>query len=162
MAGRPKTRARKAAQEAGELTPAPAQSWQRPPFEKGNTLSIRHGAHSERSIAPIAEKWIETALSQCAYLNDPSYAPALTAWARFEAKVDLLHDWIDEYGLIDATGQATPAAKLLPVYEGRASSLRATLGMDPVARAKLQRDAAATQVDLAALMAQEADNDSND
>ncbi|MDH6283288.1 hypothetical protein [Prescottella agglutinans] len=157
MAGRPKTRARKAAQEAGELTPAPVQSWQRPPFEKGHTLSMRHGAHSERKIAPIAAQWVDTALAQCAYLNDPSYMPALTAWARFEAKVDLLHDWLDEHGLIDDGGQATAAAKLLPVYEGRAASLRATLGMDPVARAKLQRDAAATQVDLAALMAQEDD-----
>ncbi|WP_212744333.1 hypothetical protein [Rhodococcus sp. Q] len=154
MAGRPKTRARKEAQEAGELAPVPASSWQRPPFEKNNTLALQHGAHSERSIAPIAARWIETALAQCAYLNDPSYTPALTAWARFEAKVDLLHDWIDEHGLIGPTGDATPAAKLLPVYEGRAASLRATLGMDPMARAKLQRDAAATEVDLATLLSQ--------
>ena len=155
MAGRPKARARKEAQEAGELTPAPVASWQRPPFQKGHELSTRHGAHSDRKIAPIAARWVEVALAQCAYLNDPSYEPALLAWARFEAKVDLLHDWIDEHGVIDNAGQATAAAKLLPVYEGRAASLRATLGMDPVSRAKLQRDAAATQVDLAALMAEE-------
>ncbi|NMD62719.1 P27 family phage terminase small subunit [Nocardia globerula] len=144
--------------EVTPFTPAfPGQEFegQRPPFEKNNTLSLKHGAHSERSLKPIAEAWVKTALAQCAYLRDPSYEPALLAWARFEAKCDLLHDWIDENGLIDDYGQATPAAKLLPTYEGRAAALRATLGMDPISRAKLQRDAAATQVDLAALMAQE-------
>ncbi|WP_174553825.1 hypothetical protein [Rhodococcus marinonascens] len=154
MVGRPKARARKDATGAGEHTPAPVASWQRPPFEKGHTLSTRHGAHSDRKIAPIAARWVETALAQCAYLNDPSYEPALLAWARFEAKCDLLHEWIDTHGIIDDGGQATAAAKLLPIYEGRAASLRATLGMDPVARAKLQRDAAATEVDLATLLSQ--------
>ena len=158
MAGRPKTRARKEAQEAGTYAPAPVQSWQRPPFEKGNTLSLQHGAHSDRKIAPIAQAWVDAALAECPYLRDASYTPALTSWARFEAKCDLLHDWIDEHGLLDDNGNATPAAKLLPVYEGRAASLRATLGMDPISRAKLQRDAAATEVDLATLLSNHNEN----
>lgn len=165
MAGAPIRRARKkAGVEVTPFTPAfPGQEFegQRPPFEKNNTLSLKHGAHSERTLAPIAAAWVKTALEQCAYLRDPSYEPALLAWARFEAKVDLLHNWIDEqgiHGLIDIYGQATPAAKLLPVYEGRAASLRAPLGMDPLSRARLQRDAAATQVDLAQLMAEEGPN----
>lgn len=163
MAGAPIRRARKnsGTKVVTAFVPEfPGQEFegQRPPFEKNNTLSLKHGAHSERSLAPIAEAWVKTALEQAPYLRDPSYEPALLAWARFEAKCDLLHDWIDTNGLIDEAGQATPAAKLLPTYEGRAAALRATLGMDPISRAKLQRDAAATQVDLAALMAEEGPN----
>ena len=154
MAGAPVRRARKEAQEAGTFTPAPVSSWQRPPFEKNNEMAVTHGAHSERRIAPLAARWVEVAKAQCPYLSDPSFEPALLAWARFEAKVDLLHTWIDEHGMFDATGAIVPAAKVLPSFEGRASSLRATLGMDPVSRAKLQRDSAATQVDLATLMAE--------
>ncbi|WP_454835133.1 hypothetical protein [Rhodococcus qingshengii] len=163
MAGAPIRRARKNSGTKAVTTFVP--EWpgqefpgQRPPFAPGNELSMRHGAHSERTLAPIAAAWVKTALEQCAYLQDPSYEPALLAWARFEAKCDLLHDWIDKHGLIDEHGQATPAAKLLPVYEGRAASLRAPLGMDPLSRARLQRDAAATQVDLAQLMAEEGPN----
>lgn len=166
MAGRPRTRARKAAEAAGVVdTTASAASppaWQRPPFEKGNTLSLQHGAHSPRIVDPIALQWVEVAREQAPYLRDPSYEPALLAWARFEAKCDLLHAWIDEHGMFDDNGNPVPAAKILDRYEGRAASLRATLGMDPVSRAKLQKDAAATKLDLAALMAQEAPRDTHD
>ena len=163
MAGAPIRRARKnsGTKVVTAFVPEfPGQEFpgQRPPFPPGNELSLKHGAHSERTLAPIAEAWVKTALEQAPYLRDPSYEPALLAWARFEAKCDLLHDWIDNNSLIDGNGHATPAAKLLPTYEGRAAALRATLGMDPISRAKLQRDAAATQVDLAALMAEEGPN----
>lgn len=159
MAGAPIRRARKnsGTKVVTAFVPEfPGQEFegQRPPFEKNNTLSLKHGAHSERSLAPIAEAWVKTALEQAPYLRDPSYEPALLAWARFEAKCDLLHDWIDNHGLIDEVGQATPAAKLLPTYEGRAAALRATLGMDPISRAKLQKDSAAAQIDYSILLSQ--------
>ena len=162
MAGAPIRRARKnsGTKVATAFVPEfPRQEFerQRPPFEKNNTLSLKHGAHSERALAPIAEAWVKTALEQAPYLRDPSYEPALLAWARFEAKCDLLHDWIDDqgiHGLIDEVGQATPAAKLLPTYEGRAAALRATLGMDPISRAKLQKDSAAAQIDYSILLSQ--------
>ncbi|WP_235367228.1 P27 family phage terminase small subunit [Rhodococcus sp. Chr-9] len=162
MAGRPKTRARKAAEGAGVVSVPSVDSWQRPPFEKGNTLSLQHGAHSPRTVEPIAQQWVDIAREQAPYLRDPSYEPALLSWARFEAKCDLLHAWIDEHGMFDTEGNPVPAAKILDRYEGRAASLRATLGMDPVSRAKLQKDAAATKLDLAALMAQETHDDRND
>lgn len=142
--------------------PAGPPAWQRPPFEPGNTLSLTHGAHSPRIVEPIAQRWVETARASAPYLNDPSYEPALLSWARFEAKCDLLHAWMKEHGMFDDGGNVVPAAKILDRYEGRAASLRAALGMDPVSRAKLQKDAAATKLDLAALMAQETDRDRND
>lgn len=159
MAGAPIRRARKnsGTKVVTAFVPEfPGQEFegQRPPFEKNNTLALKHGAHSERALAPIAEAWVKTALEQAPYLRDPSYEPALLAWARFEAKCDLLHDWIDNNSLIDANGHATPAAKLLPTYEGRAAALRATLGMDPISRAKLQKDSAAAQIDYSILLSQ--------
>jgi len=147
--------------DTASATPV-APAWQRPPFEPGNTAAATHGAHSDRMVAPIAQRWVEIAREQAPYLQDPSYEPALLSWARFEAKCDLLHAWLDEHGMFDEHGNVAPAAKRLERYEGRAASLRATLGMDPVSRAKLQKDAAATKLDLAALMAQEADSDRHD
>lgn len=129
-------------------------AWQRPPFEKGHTLSRTHGAKSERAIQPLAQAMVETALQQAEYLRDPSFEPALLSWARLEAKAELLHRYLDENGMVDPeTGKARDAARLLTTYENSASKLRAVLGMDPVSRAKLMRETAATQVDLAQLMA---------
>ncbi|OZE79278.1 hypothetical protein CH304_20110 [Rhodococcus sp. 15-649-1-2] len=157
MAGAPKRRARKnSGTEVTAFVPEfEGQQFpgQRPPFAPGNTLNLRHGAHSERALAPIAQAWVDTALAQCEYLRDPSYQPALLAWARFEAKCDLLHDWIDDNGMFTGTGDLNPAAKLLPKFEGRAATLRATLGMDPLSRSKLQKNTAATQVDLSVVLA---------
>lgn len=124
------------------------------PFTKGHTKSLKHGVRSERTIQPLAEAMVNTALQQAEYLRDPSFEPALISWARLEAKAELLHRWLDENGMVDPeTGKARDAARLLTTYENSASKLRAVLGMDPVSRAKLMRETAATQVDLAQLMA---------
>lgn len=157
MAGAPIRRARKnSGTEVTAFVPEfEGQQFkgQRPPFAKGNMLHLSHGAHSERVLAPIAAKWVETALTQCEYLRDPSYEPSLLAWARFEAKCDLLHQYIDDNGMFTDTGELTAAAKLLPSYEGRAAKLRSTLGMDPLSRSKLQKNTASTQVDLSVVLA---------
>lgn len=132
-------------------------AWQRPPFQPDNKMSLTHGANSERSIQPLAAAMVETALEQCEYLRDPSYQPALLSWARLEAKSELLHRWLDEHGMVDKeTGKVRDAARVLTTYENSANKLRAELGMTPLARAKLKRDTAATQVDLAQIMAQQA------
>lgn len=131
-------------------------AWQRPPFQSSNTLSLSHGANSERVVQPLAAAMVKTALDQCQYLRDPSFEPALLSWARIEAKSELLHRWLDDHGMVDEeTGKVRDAAKILSTFENTAAKLRTVLGLDPVSRAKLMRDTAATQVDLAQLMAQE-------
>lgn len=135
-------------------------AWQRPPFtsegRRGHLDSLKHGVNSERTVQPLARAMADTALEQCQYLRDPSFEPALLSWARLEAKVELLHRWLDKNGMVDEeTGKVRDAARLLSTYENSAAKLRTVLGLDPVSRAKLMRDSAATQVDLATLMAQE-------
>jgi hypothetical protein len=140
-------------------------SW--PPFQKGHELSMRHGAWSPRKVEPLAGEHAERLLAQAsapqspvAYLADPTYRPTVWAWARTEARIQLLSEWlIDRGSEVDDKGEAVGAANLLNQLESRAESLRARLGLDPLSRARLGRDVAAAQVDVAALMAQLDDDD---
>lgn len=113
---------------ADAAVPAVA-SWQRPPFEKGHELSMRHGAWSDRKVSPIAERYLTTAVETVDYLQDPSYLPALSAWARTEARIELLEDWLAVHGMIDAeTGEVRGAANLLARFESQAAKQRERLG----------------------------------
>ncbi|EYT65059.1 hypothetical protein H483_0102265 [Dietzia sp. UCD-THP] len=148
-------------QGRGSHDAVPARpSWQRPPFEKGNTLSRTHGAWSDRAVSPVAERYLVTAVESVDYLQDPSYLPALSAWARTEARIELLEAWLDEHGMVDdETGQVRGAANLLARFEAQAAKQRERLGMDPLSRAKIRQMTASTQVDLAQLMAQAVQHD---
>jgi hypothetical protein len=171
MAGQPQTRAAedRAPADGASGTPARGYSW--PPFEKGNDigpraepgnqLALRHGAYSPRKVDPLAEQLVhgilelvEESPERLGYLAAPEFRPALWSWARTEARVQLLHEFLlDEGGDLDADGITRPAAELLVRLEKAAESLRTRLGMDPLSRARLGRDTAAGSLDLARLMA---------
>jgi hypothetical protein len=92
--------------------------------------------------------------SVVAYLAEESYRPAVWAWARCEARIQLVTEYLlDRGGDLDADGEVRPAARLLEALERRAENLRARLGLDPLARARLGRDVTATRLDVAQLMA---------
>ena len=135
------------------------QPWQRPPFEPGHELSTRHGAWSDRKVSPVAERYLATAVETVDYLQDPSYLPALSAWARTEARIELLEVWLDEHGMVDDEGKVRGAANLLARFEAQAAKQRERLGMDPLSRAKIRQMSASTQVDLAQLMSQAVSHD---
>lgn len=145
----------------------PARNYTWPPFEKNNTAAMKHGAKSERMIRPIAEALVEQLLEQArapqsptAYLAEVSYSAAVWAWARCEARVALLVRWLEEQGGdLTEEGEVRPAAEMLRKYEAQGERLRARLGLDPLARARLGKDLAAGAVDLATLMAAQADVD---
>jgi hypothetical protein len=123
----------------------------RPPFPPGHELSIRHGAFSERKIAPLAADLIQVAIETVPYLGEESYLPAVQAWARAEARVELLVEYVGRVGLLDDDGGVRPATELLRRLEDQTASLRARLGLDPLSRSRLGRDAASRAVDLAAI-----------
>lgn len=139
-------------------------SW--PPFQPGHTVSMKHGAWSPRRVEPLALELVEATIEAAtatgtttSYLADPSYRPALYAWARCEAQIQLLTEWLmakaDETnagGAIDPDGEIRPAAALLTRLEGQALKHRAQLGLDPLSRARLKRDSAAAEVDVAQLL----------
>jgi terminase small subunit-like protein len=125
-----------------------------PDFAAGNTVAVRHGAYSPRRVDPLAAEVVEQALADVDWLQ-PCDRPAVWAWARSEARVQLLGEWLAEQGGdVDDDGSVRPAAELLNRLEARAESLRSKLGLDPLSRARLGRDVAATRVDLEALRAE--------
>ena len=122
-------------------------SW--PQAKKDNTLAQRHGAWSDRVVDPVARELVTVVLDQVAYLADPSYEPAVWAWARAEARVLVLSKWLDDNGPLDESGTPRPALGALKEFENLAARARQRLGLDPLSRAQLGRDVAAQQVDLA-------------
>jgi hypothetical protein len=147
---------------------AGARGYSWPPFEKGNEKALRHGAYSPRRVEPLAAELVEAMRAQVVaegsttgYLAEPSFQFSLWAWARAEAKVQLLEEYLADRGSVglDADGEVSGAAKLLVRYEATAERARDRLGLSPLARARLGRDVAAASVDLAAIAAEEAERE---
>ncbi len=139
----------------------PAFPGQRPPFPPGHTLSVQHGAFSPRIVDPVARDLVEATLadSSLGYLQAPAYRPALWAWARAEAQVQLLMEYLARRGG-DGLGdleedRVRTAHLLLHRAEARADRGRARLGLDPASRARLGKDVAQGRAaDAAAVMAE--------
>lgn len=139
--------------------PAPANDRQHPDFTPGNTVSTHHGAYSPRRVDPLAAELVErmTADDDVGYLRTPSVQLALWAWARAEARVQLLTEYLAaraEDGVGDPDDKRTRAAWImLDRAESRAESGRARLGLDPLSRARLGKDVAqGRQADAAAAL----------
>lgn len=139
--------------------PPRGYSWE--PFQPGNTIQLRHGAFSPRKVEPLAGEIAERTLadaaqdgSRTAYLAEPSYRPALWAWARTEARIQLVSEWLQAHGGdLETDGEVRSAARLLNELEASATRSRSSLGLDPLSRARLGKDIAAQTVDLARLYA---------
>lgn len=139
----------------------PAFPGQRPPFAPGNELAITHGAWSPRKVDPLAQDLVERVLtdSSLGYLKAPAFRPALFAWGRAEAQVQLLTEYLEERGkggVGDLEDERVRTAYLLlHRAEARADRSRARLGLDPLSRARLGKDVAQGKAaDAAAVMAE--------
>lgn len=156
----------------------PARSYSWPDATPGNELATQHGAYSPRRVDPLATELVEALLvdPDVSYLRAPAYRSAVWAWGRAEAQVQLLTEYVlDNGGVAEALadhGEETSdehhdgghsrrvtrsrrvgsALAALDRTEGRAASLRARLGLDPLSRARLGRDVAASQVDIAQVL----------
>ena len=132
--------------------PARRYSWE--PFEAGNQVALKHGAWSPRRVDPRASELVELVSPTVSWWT-PADRPAVWAWARCEARIELLVEYLAELGDLDDAGDVRPASDLLTRLESQAMGHRARLGLDPLSRARLGRDTAAAQVDLARLWAEE-------
>jgi hypothetical protein len=149
----------------------PAFPGQRPPFAKGheyrfaegNELGLRHGAFSPRRVDPLASELVDLVLNDPAtqYLQAAHWRPAVWAWAKAEAQVQLLEEYLARRaedagdGVGDLGDERVRSAYLLHHRaSSRAMSGRRQLGLDPLSAARLGRDKAAAGVDMAQLMAQ--------
>lgn len=140
----------------------PAFPGQRPPRNgpPGNELALKHGAYSPRRVDPLAAELValvdgDSAVSWLTAAD----RPALWAWARAEAQVQLLSEYLELAGQVAGDGvgdleqeRVRAAYLLLHRAEARALSGRARLGLDPLSRARLGRDVAAAQIDMARLL----------
>jgi hypothetical protein len=84
-------------------------------FQPGHTLSLRHGARSERHIRPLAGRYrrrLLRAVGIRARELDGIGRALLDNWARAQAKVDLLDRYFAEHGLLDAEGAPVAATKI--------------------------------------------------
>jgi hypothetical protein len=139
------------------MTCRPGHSPRHPNFEPGNVIGLRHGAFSPRRVDPLAAELVRTVTADVDWLRDCD-RPSLWAWARVEARIQLVSEYLaDSGGDIGDDDTVRPAADLLTRLEAQASGMRSKLGFDPLSRARLGRDVSATQVDLARLWATEAD-----
>ena len=143
-----------------ELRSASGYKWE--PFQPGHELSTKHGAYSPRKVNPLAAELVALVDGDesVSWLS-PVDRPALYAWARATVQAQLLTEWLEKAaektqdGVGDLDSDSVKAAYLLlHRAETRARSERSRLGFDPLSRAKLHRDKAATGVDVARVMAE--------
>jgi hypothetical protein len=123
------------------------------PFEQGNLAAVKHGTRSPRLVDGRAAELVTTATAAIPWLADASFERAVLGWARAEARCDLLAEYLDRAGLLDEEGQARPAADLAYKFERQAADARAKLGLDPTARARLEKDLADAGIGAARLEA---------
>ena len=116
----------------------PAFPGQRPPFP------VTHGAYSPKRVDPVASGLVHDLLAdeEVAYLRAGYFLPAIWAWARAEARVLLLTEWLADRPPTE--GKPMPALEQLRQWESTAAAARTRLGLDPTSRAKLLKDLAVT------------------
>lgn len=138
----------------------PSNPRQHPDFTAGNEVAMKHGAKSPRRVDPLAQEIMAAALADPAleFLQQARFSAAVLAWARAEAKVQLISDWVDGMAMAEAaaSGQGrTSPFELLRKWETTAAGHRARLGLDPVAAARLGKDIAqGRQADAATALTQ--------
>lgn len=126
-------------------------------------LAVRHGAYSPRRVDPLATELVEAVLADpnAAHAHAAHHRPALWSWARAQAQVQLVTDWLmaraeesgDELGDL-ADERVRSAYLLLHRAEARAATWSARLGLDPLSQSRLKRNTTAASWDMARIMAE--------
>jgi len=147
------------------INPATGTEWtpefegQRPPFQPGNQLAVKHGAFSDRQMQPIARAHYERmladptlpALLRASYMQD-----GLQRFCEAMARRDLLADWVDAMSIQDAAdsdrGKTSPL-ELLRKWETTVDNKAKDWGLTPASYVRIHRDSAmANQADAATLL----------
>lgn len=141
----------------------PQNERQHPPFQPGNLTALQHGVFSRRTVDPLARELVEQVLTDpaTAYLTAAHWQPALWAWGRAEAQIQLLTNYLAKAGEESDDGvgdldedRVNRAYLLLHRAEARATTQRTRLGLDPLSAARLGKDRASAQFDAARAMAE--------
>jgi hypothetical protein len=149
------------------VDPATGQEWtpefegQRPPFQPGNDLALKHGIHSPRTINPIAQAHYDQLMGNPhlpAPLRMPMMEGSIRRFCETVARRDRLADWVEGMTMAEATrsdkGQTSPM-ELLRKWETTTDSKARDLGLTPASYARIYRDwSQANQLDAATLLTQ--------
>lgn len=141
--------------------PARGYTWE--PFQPGHTLTLKHGAYSERLVEPRARE-IAQGMADAGelpdYLAQPRYRGAVMDLARALAQRERLVAWLEAHAAegtpmeLAENGEVRAAAVLLERVERAVERHRDRLGLSPLAAARLGKDVAASRVSLAQVWAQ--------
>jgi hypothetical protein len=85
---------------------------------------------------PIAEELTAELVEIAPWARRPHCGPTVAAWARTEAQLVLVGDFLNEHGPLDGD-QPRGAALLMAKLETQAQALRAELGLSPLGLARL-------------------------
>jgi len=137
-----------------QWTPRPARGYSWPPFEKGHTHSLVHGAQSERTIAAKAAEVHTRLLVVAPWLDEPVFAPAVARYLRAEARGQLLQAFIAE--CVDRGGAGKVPVRIwesATAADRLAAQLGDELGLSPRGRAEVRRAVAAAEIAGASILA---------
>lgn len=130
----------------------PENPRQHPDFTKGNTVAVKHGGESIRLAMPAAVELLEEmAPALPDYLREPRYRPALVAYCNCLVRIARVQDWLERTAPegappeTDREGNVRQAANLLVRLEREADRHRQSLGLTPLAAARLGKDVATSQ-----------------
>lgn len=146
MVGTPSTNQRAFDPSVPKEERGPLPAWWNPATSEsnqGNLLALKHGAHSPRLVEPIAAEYAAVAVESLPFLADPSYAGALRSWARTEARIERIENWLQDRGDLDDEGNVRPATEMLIKLKRLAIKERAALGLDAMGRIKIGTNLAA-------------------
>jgi hypothetical protein len=130
---------------------------QRPPWQRGNPyrvgagndLAATHGAYSASRVEPLARKVVKALRADVDYLRAPGFKGELWDYARAQARVLLVQEWLEGMSMDQAAGREggtlrgdkeniTPFEVLLE-FEARADRLARLIGLYPTVSPELQK-----------------------
>lgn len=137
------------------ISQGPARGYSWAPFVAANFVAKKHGAYSPRTITPLAAEIANAVCEARPDLQKPEMQPAVLAYARTEAQLEVLTAYVDLHGAIDEkTGEPSGAEKYRLRIDTQAANHRSRLGLDPLSAAKLGKDIASTKLDITTMFTQ--------
>ena len=140
------------------MTEKPARGYSWPPFERGNTTALRHGAFSTRKLAEVAEALRPTLagpLDECPWVEAIDGAEVedwLVREALWRALLGELTRRTEENGGRIADGDRWLLERIGSA-QNRAQASRDRLLLNPLNRFRAGRDATTSEVNLDAIAA---------
>jgi hypothetical protein len=91
----------------------------------------------QHELAPLADEIGRRVLHDAPWTARPAFDGALRSLGWVEAQLVYLRSWVDQHGMIGVDGRLHDAVVIYERLEGQAETLRADLGLTPVALATL-------------------------